>query len=248
MDFGFEAGIGFFLALALCFGVCKIVMVIGRAVAHDIALFRRTRLSRSLSKSMEKSFHRHAWDPLDSYEWALRDVAKLEQYLSTLPPNEEASATAAQLVAQAKAVQAVCERALRIERIADILDSNEADERMVAAGDTSLDGIFALSEADRIWLREKRTADLVAAKKGPLTWWKPDSGYRDANGKVHCLGPRGLGLSPALIAKAEAELDGYRSFAPGEIENCPDTFSGNVSLIATAAHRIFGRHQPSWLR
>src|SRR6516164_6877852 len=105
MNFGFDAGIGFFLALALCFGVCKIVMVIGRAVAHDIALFRRTRLSRSLSKSMEKSFHRHAWDPLDSYEWALRDVAKLEQYLSTLPPNEEASATAAQLVAQAKAVQ-----------------------------------------------------------------------------------------------------------------------------------------------
>jgi hypothetical protein len=54
MDLGFEAGIGFFLALALCFGVCKIVMVIGRGVAHDIALFRRTRRSRRLAKSMEE--------------------------------------------------------------------------------------------------------------------------------------------------------------------------------------------------
>jgi hypothetical protein len=96
-----------------------------------------------------------------------------------------------------------------------------------------------LTEAERIWLREKRKVDLAAAKKGPLTWWKPDSGYKDADGKFHYLGPRGLGLSPALIAKAEAELDGYRSFAPGEVENRPDTFSENLGVIAVAANRIF---------
>jgi hypothetical protein len=214
MDFGFEAGIGFFLALVLCFGVCKIVMAIGR----DVALFRRTRRSRSKAKAMEWSFERHAWDPLDSYEWALRDVANLERYLSTLPPNEEASATAAELVAHAKAVVAVCERALRIERIANrlnYLDTTPAHQ------------------AKRI---AELKADIVAAKKGPLTWYSFKNWYEDEKGQRHLLGPRGLGLSPALIAKAEAELDGYRSFAPGEVD-CPDTMAENARLIGVAANR-----------
>jgi hypothetical protein len=131
MDFGFEAGIGFFLALALCFsaykivmaigrGVGKIVMAIGREVAHAIALSRRARRSRSLAQGMALTFARHRAHPLENYEWALSNVASLEQYQSALPPNEEASVTAAALVGQSKTVVAVCERALRIERIANL--------------------------------------------------------------------------------------------------------------------------------
>jgi hypothetical protein len=255
VDFGFEAGIGFFLALALCFGVSKIVMVIARGGAHDIALFRRTRRSRTLAKSMEESFRRHAWDPLDSYESALRDVTDLEQYLSTLPPNEEASATAAALVTHAKAVVMVCERALRIERIANILEHIEVDERTSIASYVKLekdlwgkDMTEAEARAEIAESRERHKADLAAAKTGPLTWWKPDSGYRDANGKVHRLGPRGLGLKPALIAKAVAELNGYHNFTAAQV-NRAGTLGNNTLLVAIAAHRIFeqARHQPSWL-
>jgi hypothetical protein len=258
MAFGFGAGIGFFLALALCFGVYKMAM----GVANGIARSRRTRRSRSLAKSMETSFRRHAWDPLNSYEWALGNVSNLEQYLSTLPPNEEASETAAELLAEAKAVQAVCERALRIERIANLLDGIAKAEKFQSALASNADYLTRLDAnfvaAQRTPAAQANTAKriaedkaaVVAAKEGPLTWWKPDDGYRDANGKVHHLGPRGFGLSPVLIAEAEAELDGYRSFAPGEVENRPKTMAENGLLIAVAANRKFERavHQPSWMR
>lgn len=246
MAFGIEAGIGFFLALALCIGVCKMVM----RVANDVALSRRVRDSRRVAKVMEEAFRQHTQNPLESYEWALKDVASLERYLWTLPPNEEASATATHLVAQAKAVVAICERALRIERIARIIDEDEADERvsaMFAAGNTGhLDEQTIAwftdpkTEADRIRFRETRKVDLVAAKNGPLTWWSPADSYN---------GPRGLLLSPTLIAKAEAELDGYRSFAPDEV-GCPNDMRENARLIAVAANRISERavHQPSWMR
>lgn len=84
---------------------------------------------------------------------------------------------------------------------------------------------------------EADKAYIIAAKTGPLTWWKPDRGYRDDKGEFHYPGPRGLGLTPTLVAEAEAELDGYRSFAPGEVENCPNTFSEGLRLIAIAASR-----------
>jgi hypothetical protein len=255
VDFGFEAGIGFFLALALGFCVCKIVVVIWKAVAHNIALSRRTLSSRSIAKSYLWSFHQHAWDPLDSYEWVLRDVANLEQYLSTLPPNEEASATATQLVAHAKAVVAICERALRIERIAELLNSIENAEKFQSALASNAD---YLADLDANFVAAQRTpaaqaaranriaedkAAVAAAKEGPLTWWRPDEGY-----EITRFDPRGLTLSPALIAKAEAELDGYSGFAPGEVENC-GRYPENIRLIATAAHRIFRqrRHRPMWL-
>jgi hypothetical protein len=58
---------------------------------------------------------------------------------------------------------------------------------------------------------EEMKADLVAAKTGPLTWYTPDDQcwYEDADGKVERLGPRGLGLSVAKVAAAEAYLDGF---------------------------------------
>jgi hypothetical protein len=306
---GFEAGIGFFLALVLCFGVCKIVMAIGRGVAHAIARFRRTRRSRSLAQGMALTFARHRADPVDSdakcnpvdsigsstksrvshserrpsarfpgdkdgsargisssfsdaggctspqnsgplesYDWALSNVAHLEQYLSTLPPNEEASATAAQLVAQAKAVVAVCERALRIERIAKALDSiavRDRFEAMLEADD--------IAWADAEYIAKQRTpagqverakftamdrADIAAAKTGPLTWYTPDcdSWYKDADGKVQRLGPRGLGLSVTNVAAAEAELDGFTRHGAKPVDD--GRWASALQRMAIAANRV----------
>jgi hypothetical protein len=57
-----------------------------------------------------------------------------------------------------------------------------------------------------------------------------------------------LGLSPALIAKAVAELDGYHNFTRADLAG-RGSLGENVRLIAIAAHRIFdqARHRPSWL-
>ena len=48
---------------------------------------------------------------------------------------------------------------------------------------------------------ESLKADLAAAKTGPMTWYVPGPGRRD--------GPRGLRLTVAKVAAAEAELDGF---------------------------------------
>jgi hypothetical protein len=80
-------------------------------------------------------------------------------------------------------------------------------------------------------------AELAAAKTGPLTWYVPDDDrwYKDADGKVHCFGPRGLGLSVAKVAAAEAYLDG---FARVEAEPVDDgCWSTALQRMAIAANR-----------
>ena len=187
-----------------------------------IARMRRLRKARSVAKGAAEHLAQLAADPLENYDRAQSYLATLSQYLSTLPRGEVAYAVIAPLVERGKAVVAACERAQRIERIAELQEdiaSSENIAAIVASGDIpdrwSKDFAARMTDpAERARSAkyvEELKADLVAAKTGPLTWYIPDDDhwYKDANDKVHFLGPRGLGLTVAKVAAAEAYLDGF---------------------------------------
>lgn len=180
-----------------------------------IARMQRLRKARSVAKGAAARLAHLAGDPLENYDFAQSYLANLSQYLSTLPPGEVAYAVIAPVVA-------ACERAQRIERIADLQESIASSEKIsaiVASGEIPdwWDKNFAARMTDpaerarRAKYVEELKADLAAAKTGPMTWYVPDadSWYKDADGKVHRFGPRGSGLKVATVAAAEAELDGF---------------------------------------
>ena len=188
-----------------------------------IARIRRLRKARSVAKGAAEYLTQLAADPLENYDHAQSYLATLSQYLSTLPPSEVAYAVIAPVVERGKAVVAACERAQRIERIAELQDdiaSSENIAAIVASGDIpdwwSKDFAARMTDpAERARSAkyvEEMKADLAAAKTGPLTWYIPECEqlrYEDADGKVHRFGPRGLGLTVAKVAAAEAYLDGF---------------------------------------
>ena len=160
--------------------------------------------------------------------------------------------TAAALVGQSKTVVAVCERALRIERIADLqgdITVCEAALARIAAGEPALIGSGPRTAGAKTFndpaywapFLETLKADLAAAKSGPMTWYAP----KDANGKVCRSGPRGLGLTVAKVAAAEAYLDGFARPEP-ELPN-DDGRNGNRwsaafhQRMAIAANRSAAR-------
>jgi hypothetical protein len=66
-----------------------------------------------------------------------------------------------------------------------------------------------------------------------------DRWYKDANGKVCRMGPRGLGLTVAKVAAAETELDG---FVRPEAEPVDDgRWSTALQRMAIAAKRTAAR-------
>jgi hypothetical protein len=74
---------------------------------------------------------------------------------------------------------------------------------------------------------ETLKADLAAAKTGPMTLYVP--GRRD--------GPRGLGLTVAKVAEAEAELDGFVRLEAEPVDG--DRWStAFAQRMAIAANRV----------
>jgi hypothetical protein len=187
-----------------------------------IARMRRLNKARSVAKGAAEYLTQLAANPLENYDHAQSYLATLSQYLSTLPPSEVAYAVIAPVVERGKEVVAACERAQRIERIAELQDHIASSENIaatVASGDIpdwwSKDFAARMTDpaerARRAKYVEELKADLIAAKTGPLTWYIADDDhwYKDADGKVQFLGPRGLGLTVAKVAAAEAYLDGF---------------------------------------
>ena len=187
-----------------------------------IARMRRVSKARSVAKAADVYLAQLAGHPLENCDHAQSYLAVVEKYLVTLRPVDVDYAIYAAIAARGKAVVAACERAQRIERIAELQDriaSCENITAIVASGNIpdwwSKDFAARMTDpAERARSAkyvEEMKADLVAAKTGALTWYIPDDDhwYKDADGKVHRLGPRGLGLTVAKVAAAEAYLDGF---------------------------------------
>jgi hypothetical protein len=220
----YEGEIWWIIALLMSASIfCGVLELIGeRQLPGGLGRMQRLRKTRSFAKGAAARLAHLAGDPLENYDFAQSCLAHLLQYRSTLPPDEAAYAVLAPVVEQGKAVVAACQRAQRIERIAKLQESIASSEKIsaiVASGDVPdwWDKNFAarmtdpVERARRAKSVEEMKADLIAAKAGPLTWYVPDDDrwYKDADGKVHRFGPRGLGLKVATVAAAEAELDGF---------------------------------------
>jgi hypothetical protein len=164
---------------------------------------------------------------LESYDDAQSSLTYAKNHLATLgfgdvdPLGKRDYATWAEVVRRAKAVVAACERALRIERIAGILDDIavcEAALARIAAGEPALIGSGPRTAGAKTYndpaywtpYLEALNADLAAAKTGPMTWYVPGRPWY-VPGPGRRDGQRGLGLTVAKVAAAEAELDGFPS-------------------------------------
>lgn len=206
---------------------CRALELIGeRQLPGGLGRMQRLRKARSVAKGTAARFAHLAGDPLENYDFAQSCLAQLLQYRSTLPPDEAAYAVLAPVVEQGKALVAACERAQRIERIAELQESIASSENIaaiVASGDIpdwwSKDFAARMTDpAERARSAkyvEEMKADLIAAKTGPLTWYVSEEAYvarqlaAGARPPLERQGPRGLGLSVAKVAAAEAYLDGF---------------------------------------
>jgi hypothetical protein len=207
------------VSLLVSAGICTLLVVAGYLIANVVRAIERMRMmsnARTAAKARSAWFDYLAGHPLESYDDAQSALTYAENHLATLrfgdvdPLGKRDYATWAEVVRRAKAVVAACERALRIERIAGILDDIavcEAALARIAAGESALIGSGPRTAGAKTYndpaywtpFVETLKADLAAAKTGPMTWYVP--GRRD--------GPRGLGLTVAKVAAAEAELDGF---------------------------------------
>ena len=221
-----------------------------RQLPGGLGRMQRLRKARSVAKGAAAYLAHLADDPLENYARAQSYVATLSQYLSTLPPNEAAYAVLAPVVEQGKAVVGACERALRLERIADALKSiairESFEARLAATNEADDDDYMArqrtpAGQAQRAKFDAMDRATIAAAKTGPITW-NIDKSYTGSDGKGHYYGPRGMGLTVALVAAAEAELDGFARPEP-ELPN-DDGRNGNRwsaafhQRMAMAANRV----------
>lgn len=248
IEIGIGIGIGllifglvvrYFVQIAAVIGVVALVaavIIIGAVYGAGVAVilvsglvllglgWRYTVRAEEAKKIKERAEHLKslASDPLENYDHARSYLAAVENCLATQRLSDKDRAMWTGVAAQVKAIVAACERAQRIERIADLQDSIASSEKIsaiVASGDIPdwWDKNFAAQMTDPAERArsakyvEEMKADLIAAKTGPLTWYTSDDDrwYKDANGKVHRSGPRGLGLSVAKVAAAEAYLDGF---------------------------------------
>jgi hypothetical protein len=215
-----------------------------------IARMRRLSKARSVAKGAATHLAQLAADPLENYDRAQSYLAHFLQYRSTLSPDETAYAVLAPVVEQGKAVVAACERAQRIERIAELQDdiaSSENIAAIVASGNIPerWDKNFAARMTDPAERArsakyvEELKADLIAAKTGPITWYVSEEAYvarqlaAGARPPLERQGPRGLGLSVAKVAAAEAYLDGFARPEP----ELPNDDGRNGSRWSAAFHQ-----------
>ena len=200
------------VSLLVSVGICTLLVIASYPIANMKRAIERRRMisdARAEAKARSRWFDYLANHPLESYDDAQSQLTYAENHLATLrfddvdPLGKRDYATWAEVVRRAKAVAAACERALRIERIAGILDDIavcEASLARIAAGEPALLGSGPRTAGAKTfndpayWAPyvEALKADLVAAKTGPLTWYVPDADrwHKDADGKVHRLGPR----------------------------------------------------------
>jgi hypothetical protein len=255
----YEAEIWWIIALLMSASIFYGVLdLIGeRQLPGGLGRMQRLRKARSVAKGTAARLAHLAGDPLENYDFAQSCLALLLQYRSTLPPGEAAYAVLAPVVEQGKAIVAACERAQRIARIADALDSIAVSERfqarMMAADPAGDDDFMAkqrtpAEQANRARRIAMWKADIAAAKTGPMTWYVSEEAYvarqlaAGAQPPLQRQGPRGMGLTVELVAAAEAELDGFARPEP-ELPN-DDGRNGNRwsaafhQRMAMAANRV----------
>ncbi|MFZ0599810.1 MAG: hypothetical protein WAN05_00175 [Roseiarcus sp.] len=187
--------------------------------------------ARALSKGAMAHLDHIASDPLENYDRAREYCALIEGRLATMVAGDIDHSIIAAVAVRGRAVVAACERAQRIDRIAGLLENISNAEKVQArllAGEDVYAGVAFATEWG--WNDPERQAkriaemkeEVIAAKTGPLTWylsedeyvarhiameakWQPEWGKKPT---LERQGPRGMGLSVALVAAAEAELDG----------------------------------------
>jgi len=220
------------VSLLVSVGICTLLVIAGYPIANMVRAIERRRMmsnaraeAKAQAKARSARFDHLARDPLENYDEAQSVLTDAENHLATLrfgdvdPLGQRDYATWAEVVRRAKAVVAVCGRALRIERIAGILDDIavcEAALARIAAGEFALIGSGPRTAGvetfndPAYWTPfiESLKADLAAAKTGPMTWYVPGRPWY-VPGPGRRDGPRGLGLTVAKVAAAEAELDGF---------------------------------------
>jgi hypothetical protein len=247
--FGMEIGAG----LLITAGIWRAFKATAAGIKEEMDARTRRKRLHGIAKNMQKDFIRHVRDPLDGYEYALKDLQNLKEFLTEglICGDYKDTILARETLKKAEDVVKVCERAHRIDEIADKLHDislSEFVQKMVDDNDPRLNDWVTskysphprsleakIGRVDRIF---RARAKIEAAKSGPLNWVN-----------LNDRGPHGqMGLKPNLIADAEAELDGYRHYTDEEVKKHEDTWSGVRVMVAEAAMLPFDYEGYEWMK